>query len=407
MEIKVRRIHFFCAVLFCHFFALIVSAETFHLSTGSAVEGKLLNPDQDPRTTYEIETSIGKLVLLAKQVRKVVIKPMVLQQYEKSLPKVPNTIDGHLDMAAKCALVNLFEQRDFHLLEVLRIDPDNTMVRGKLGFVKINGQWRKEDVLMRQQGFVRDGGRWRTRQELTVKQANEDVEDAEIQWRIKIMRWESIILHNPAKASVAIASIRAIKDYRATKTLAERLNQVKLSRDIKFMYLEVLIAIGGNVPVEAMLKCISMDSDEALRQRCLNQLRRWQSRSAMFFFISLLNATDNQTVNNGGYALGELAMADALLPLIKALRTRHTYTIGGGNNINANFSPNQPGLGGMNFGGKPKVVDQYLVNRSVHSAILTIVPEGVNFGYDQDRWMQWYIRLNTPQNINLRRAAQN
>jgi|TARA_B110000495_G_C23025261_1_gene609127 hypothetical protein len=407
MEIKVRRIHFFCAVLFCHFFALIVSAETFHLSTGSAVEGKLLNPDQDPRTTYEIETSIGKLVLLAKQVRKVVIKPMVLQQYEKSLPKVPNTIDGHLDMAAKCALVNLFEQRDFHLLEVLRIDPDNTMVRGKLGFVKINGQWRKEDVLMRQQGFVRDGGRWRTRQELTVKQANEDVEDAEIQWRIKIMRWESIILHNPAKASVAIASIRAIKDYRATKTLAERLNQVKLSRDIKFMYLEVLIAIGGNVPVEAMLKCISMDSDEALRQRCLNQLRKWQSRSAMFFFISLLNATDNQTVNNGGYALGELAMADALLPLIKALRTRHTYTIGGGNNINANFSPNQPGLGGMNFGGKPKVVDQYLINRSVHSAILTIVPEGVNFGYDQDRWMQWYIRLNTPQNINLRRAAQN
>jgi hypothetical protein len=407
MEIKVRRIHFFCAVLFCHFFALIVSAETFHLSTGSAVEGKLLNPDQDPRTTYEIETSIGKLVLLAKQVRKVVIKPMVLQQYEKSLPKVPNTIDGHLDMAAKCALVNLFEQRDFHLLEVLRIDPDNTMVRGKLGFVKINGQWRKEDVLMRQQGFVRDGGRWRTRQELTVQQANEDVEDAEIQWRIKIMRWESIILHNPAKASVAIASIRAIKDYRATKTLAERLNQVKLSRDIKFMYLEVLIAIGGNVPVEAMLKCISMDSDEALRQRCLNQLRKWQSRSAMFFFISLLNATDNQTVNNGGYALGELAMADALLPLIKALRTRHTYTIGGGNNINANFSPNQPGLGGMNFGGKPKVVDQYLINRSVHSAILTIVPEGVNFGYDQDRWMQWYIRLNTPQNINLRRAAQN
>jgi hypothetical protein len=329
----------------------------------------------------------------------------VLQQYEESLPKVPNTVAGHLDMAKKCASVNLFEQRDFHLLEVLRIDPDNTEVREKLGFVKINGQWRKEDVLMRQQGFVRDGGRWRTKQELAVKRANEDVEDAEIQWRIKIMRWESTILHNPAKAGTAIANIRAIKDYRATKTLAERLNQVKLSRDIKFMYLDVLIAIGGNVPVEAMLKCITMDPDEALRQRCLNQLRKWQSRSAMFFFISLLDGSDNQTVNNGGYALGELAMADALLPLIKALRTKHTYTLGGGNNVNANFSPNQPGLGGLNFGGKPKVVEQYMVNRSVHFAILAIVPEGVNFGYDQDRWMQWYIRLNTPQNINLRRDA--
>jgi hypothetical protein len=407
MEIKTRGIHFCCAVLVCQFAALMVSAETFHLSTGSTVQGKLLNPDQDPRTTYEIETPIGKLVLSVKQVRQVVIKPLVLQQYEESLPKVPNTIDGHLEMANKCATVNLFEQRDFHLLEVLRIDPDNATIREKLGFVKINGQWRKEDVLMRQQGFVRDGGRWRTKQELAVNRANEDVEDAEIQWRIKIMRWEYIILHNPAKANAAIANIRAIRDYRATTTLAERLNQVKLSRDMKFMYLEVLIAIGGHVPVEAMLKCISMDPDEALRQRCLDQLRKWQSRSAMSFFISLLDATNNQTVNNGGYALGELAMVDALFPLIKALRTKHTYTIGGGNSINANFSPNQPGLGGTSFGGKPKVVEQYLTNRSVHSAILAIVPEGVNFGYDQDQWMQWYIRVNTPQNINLRRDARN
>jgi hypothetical protein len=407
MEIKARGIRFCGAVLLCQLVALIVTAETFHLSTGSAVEGKLLNPDQDPRTTYEIETSIGKIVLSAKQVRGVVRKPKVLQQYEESLPKVPNTVAGHLGMADKCASVNLFEQRDFHLLEVLRIDPDNAAVREKLGFIKINGQWRKEDVLMRQQGFVREGGRWRTKQELAVKHANEDVEDAEIQWRIKIMRWESVILHNPTKAGGAIANIRAIRDYRATPTLAERLNQVKLSRDMKFMYLEVLIAIGGNVPVEAMLKCITMDPDEALRQRCLSQLRKWQSRSAMFFFISLLDASDNQTVNNGGYALGELAMADALLPLIKALRTKHTYTIGGGNSINANFSPNQSGLGGLNFGGKPKVVEQYIVNRSVHSAILAIIPEGVNFGYDQDQWMQWYIRLNTPQNINLRRDVQN
>jgi len=404
MEIRTRGVRFCCAVLMCQLSALTVPAETFHLSTGSAVEGKLLNPEQEPRTTYEIQTSIGKLVLSVKQVRKVVTKSQVLQQYEESLPKVPNTVAGHLDMAEKCASVNLFEQRDHHLLEVLRIDPDNAVVREKLGFVKINGQWRKEDVLMRQQGFVRDGGRWRTKQELAVKRANEDIEDAEIQWRTKIMRWESTILHNPAKAGEAIANIRAIKDYRATKTLAERLNQVKLSRDMKFMYLEVLITIGGNVPVEAMLKCITMDPDEVLRQRCLSQLRKWQSRSAMSFFISLLDASDNQTVNNGGYALGELAMADALLPLIKALRTKHIYTIGGGNNINANFSPNQPGLGGLNFGGKPKAVEQYMVNRSVHSAILTIVPEGVNFGYDQEAWMQWYIRLNTPQNLNLRRG---
>ena len=384
-----------------------VYAETFHLSTGSTLDGKLLNPDQNPRTTYEIATSVGKITLAAKQVARVVTKPQVLQQYEASLPKVPNTVEGHFEMARKCGDANLFPQRDFHLLEVLRIDPDHQEVREMLGYVKINGQWRKEDVLMRQQGYIRDGGRWRTKQEVAIETAVKQVEDEEIQWRVKILRWESLILRNRPNADEALTSIREIRDYRATKTLAERLNEPKLSRDMKLMYLDVLIQIGGNVPVEAMLKCISNDPDEVLRHRCLDQLREWQSRRAMNFFISLLSSNDNQQVNNGGYALGELGMGDALLPLIKALRTKHKQTIGGGNNVNANFSPNQPGLGGLQFGGKPKIVEQMLVNRSVHSALLAIVPQGVNFGYDQTQWMEWYVRINTPANVNLRREPQN
>ena len=67
-----------------------------------------------------IETSVGKITLAAKQVAQVVTKPQVLQQYEASLPKVPNTVEGHLEMARKCRDANLFPQRDFHLQEVLQ-----------------------------------------------------------------------------------------------------------------------------------------------------------------------------------------------------------------------------------------------------------------------------------------------
>ena len=60
-------------------------ADTFQLSSGSSLSGKLLNPDQEPRVDYQIKTAFGKITLDAKQVTKVVVKPLVLQQYEESV----------------------------------------------------------------------------------------------------------------------------------------------------------------------------------------------------------------------------------------------------------------------------------------------------------------------------------
>lgn len=380
-------------------------ADTFQLSSGSTLNGKLLNPEQEPRVNYIIETAFGKVTLDAKQVVKVVTKPLVLQQYEESVASLPDTVEAHLEMARKCKTVNLLEQHEFHLEQVLRLEPDHAPVRQQLGYVKVGGKWRQEDVLMRQQGYIRHQGRWRTVQEVAVLEANEQVEQEEIQWRTKITRWEDAILRNRPTAPDAIKSIREIKDYRATKTLAERLNERKLPREMKLMYLDVLTEIGGNVPVQAMLKCITEDPDDVMQQRCLDQLREWQSRTAMHFFTSLLRSNDNKTVNSAANALGSLAMKDATLPLIEALTTTHKFQVGGGNNVNAGFSGNQPGLGGLQFGGKPKIVEREIQNRAALSALLSLVPEGINYGLNEDQWMNWYIRVNTPQQVNLRRRG--
>lgn len=380
-------------------------SDTFQLTSGSTLNGKLLNPDQEPRVNYQIETAFGKVTLAAKQVTKVVTKPLVLQQYEASIASLPDTVEAHLDMAQKCKTVNLLEQHEFHLQQVLRLDPDNASVRQQLGYVKVGNQWRQEDVLMRKQGYVRHNGRWRTVQEVTVLEATEQIEDEEIQWRTKIMRWEGAILKNRPTAPDAIKSMREIKDYRATAALAERLNERQLPRELKLMYLEILTEIGGGVPVQAMLKCITEESDDVMIQRCLDQLRVWQSRTAMNFFIGMLKSNDNKTINSAANALGSLGMEDATLPLIEALVTTHKFQVGGGNNVNAGFSGNQPGLGGLQFGGKPKVIERDIQNRAALSALLAIVPEGINFGLNEAQWMNWYIRVNTPQQVNLRRRG--
>ena len=258
---------------------------------------------------------------------------------------------------------------------------------------------------MRQQGYLRHSGRWRTHQEVAVIEATEQIEKEEIEWRTKIIRWESAILKNRPTAPDALKSIREINNYRATTALAERLNERQLPREMKLMYLEVLTEIGGNVPVQAMLKCITEESDDIMIERCLDQLRQWKSRTAMRFFISMLKSNNNNTVNSAANALGSLAMKDATLPLIEALVTNHKIQVGGGNNVNANFSGNQPGLGGLQFGGKPKIIERNIQNRTALSALLVLVPEGVNYGLNEEQWMNWYIRMNTPQQVNLRRRG--
>ena len=115
-------------VALCSLVCLESYSDTFQLTSGSTLNGKLLNPDQEPRVNYQIETAFGKVTLAAKQVTKVVTKPLVLQQYEASIASLPDTVEAHLDMAQKCKTVNLLEQHEFHLQQVLRLDPDNASV---------------------------------------------------------------------------------------------------------------------------------------------------------------------------------------------------------------------------------------------------------------------------------------
>ena len=398
-------VHLCLCILLVHMTNAEVLADTFQLSSGSSLSGKLLNPDQEPRVNYQIKTAFGKVTLDAKQVTQVVTKPLVLQQYEESVASLPDTAEAHLDIAKKCKAVNLFEQHDFHLHQVLRLDPDNTYVRQQLGYVKIGNEWRQEDALMRQQGYLRHSGRWRTPQEVAVIESTEQIEREEIEWRTKIIRWESALLKNRPTAPDALKNLREINDYRATTALAERLNERQLPREMKLMYLGILAEIGGNVPVQAMLKCVTEESDDVMIERCLDQLREWKSRTAMHFFIRMLQSNDNNSVNSAANALGSLEMKEAMLPLIEALVTNHKIQVGGGNNVNANFSGNQPGLGGLQFGGKPKIIERNIQNRAALSALLAIVPEGVNYGLHEEQWMNWYIRMNTPQQVNLRRRG--
>ena len=129
------------------------------------------------------------------------------------------------------------------------------------------------------------------------------------------------------------------------------------------------------------------------------------SQQAVAVFSRLLKDKNNQIVNQAAWALGRLGDPSAVPALIDALVTKHRFRVqsgGGPGGISGGFSPQ--GGGGMQAGGKAMIIEQEYQNRQALSALVALVPAGVNFGYDKAAWKNWYAsqQQNAP-GTNLRR----
>jgi len=62
-------------------------------------------------------------------------------QYEKIRESKGDDLAGHMEMAQWCSKRGMHEQERAHLTQVLRFNPNHLEARGKLGFLRIDGQW--------------------------------------------------------------------------------------------------------------------------------------------------------------------------------------------------------------------------------------------------------------------------
>ena len=378
-----------------------LGADEFQLTTGGRLKGELLNPNQSPRIQYEIETASGRLVLDKQQVVRHVVKPLALKQYEQALAKIENTAAAHWDIAQKCTQAELWPQRDYHLRQLLKLDPTHERARQMLGYVRINNRWEQTDVWMRQQGYIRYKKRWRVPQEVAAEIAAEKQVQQRVALKSQIQRWRTLILKGRSGGPDASREFKGLVNPLAAPILADLLKKKNEPRLLKMIYIEVLAKLGGGIAVDALSDRVMNDADERIQEVCLEQLCEWKSRRAIVFFVLKLQSSNNAEINQAGYALGQIGHQDAIVPLIESLTSKHKIQIGNPNQINAGFSPG--GNGGLGIGGRPKIIEQEVLNKRVQGALLLLVPDGVNYGFNKTAWKGWYAQANTPQNVSLRR----
>ena len=397
---------YFTAISCFGVFALAVcaaaSADVFLLNNGGQVEGLLLNPEESPRSAYIVQPREGgQLVLPADDVERFVIKSEAETRYEEVLPLIADTETGHWEMAQKCEVAGLKEQQEFHLEQVIRLNPDHEAARRALGYNRVEGRWQRPDEYMAEQGFVRHRGAWRLPQELAIEQRERANEEQTVAWRKKIKLWRDWIVKGRDRATEGVTNMQAIRDPRAVPALAAQLRQANEPSPLKLLYIEVLAHFPEHGSGIGALTYVALnEADGRVREKALDVLERTGSQVAVLAFLKVLTDNDNKMVQRAGVALGYMKRPETTtLPLIEALITEHKHTVGGGG-IQPTFGS---GGSGLSMGGKPQVVKEKLKNEPVLHALAALHP-GVNFGFDQEKWRAWYVQQNTPRDVNLRRS---
>ncbi len=379
----------------------------FVLNNGGRVEGQLLNPDQQPRQTYVVRTpSGGTVTLWLDQVDQVLTVSEDLQWYRDALPKVAATVDDHWAMAEACKQRGLKTQREFHLNEILKLDPEHQEAHYGLGHSKVDGRWVDADDWMRSRGYVRYRGAWRIPQDVALEQAFEKYSNRSKEWQRKVKSWRTMIAKRRGKEQEAIDAIKAIEDPMAATALIDVLEDERAPRQLRRLCVEVLGRLRTPTAVAAFVRIAIEDPDAHIREACLDQLVEFGTPAAVRGFEQLLESPDNRKVNRAALCLGELQAEEAAIALIEALHTEHKFKIqtgGGPGQMNLGFGGGAGGSGNtFGAGGRPKIITRTLQNEGVLNALVSIFP-GINFGYDKAAWKKWYTEQHRPPIGSLRR----
>ncbi len=391
-------------LLFGAFPIVELRAEVFVLANGGRIEGEWLNRNAEPLVMYDIATTGGgRMTLSADQVEHVIIKSEALLRYEAELPKVPDTVEAHWEMAERCRKAGLTPQREIHLRRILELAPDHQDARHALGFSRVNDKWIKPDEWLAKQGYVRHKGAWRLPQEVELAAQRERRELEEKEWRKRLRRWRTAIFRGRRDSGQALAQLRAVDSAFAITGLAEMLKDKDATKALKLLYIDILGQFRNTNAAAALLERVMTDPDMEIRERSITALQRNGRQQALTFLTRSLRDKNNQVVNEAAWALGKLDDPDAIPALIDAVVTKHKFKIypgGAPGGINAGMGSNG---GGLQMGGRPKIIEREMQNRHVLSALTSLVSEGVNFAFNQQAWKDWWAQQQVSAGVNLRR----
>ena len=383
----------------------ILSATTvLLLKDGGTLEGELLNPDEVNRKWYKVQTAEGlEISLDARLVERVQSRERTaLMEYNRDAPLTENTLETHLLWAKWCHERQLFDQSKLHWQQVLEFEPDHGDARRILGYTETPGGWESLSKTHESRGLILDRGRWRTKYEIEVANFLERQTQTEQQWRRTVSE-----LCRRLPMPQAEAELLAIRDPAAIVPIAELLQRGSLYPHARLVLLRTLMQIPDVKALRIAVEWTTRpEVPEEIRKTCIEELVRRAGTqpeiraimTAVYRGALLSKEIDEGTVRLTAEALANIGGREAVPELIEVLYLTVTQTIMPEQQQGYSFGG---GSTGFSAGGRPIRNTVQVPNQPALTALRQLT--GVDFGFDQAAWRNWYREAYRSPVMNLRR----
>ena len=395
--------------------AAVARADLIRLKNGGEVRGTVdrkIGVNADP---VVIETLSGATVSVERRhIDFVTRRPLKVEEYETRARATPNTVEAQWELAEWCRENGLSSQRNEHLEQVLRLDPDHEKAHYGLGHTNENGEWVSRDEIMESQGYVKHKGRWITPQELEILEKSKAELDAEREWYPKVRLWLGWLNgRHEERRRDGLTELKKIDDPHAVAALARNLRDDP-NKELRALYVEILGNISGSKPVGPLVAQSLQDVDYEIRYAALNAIEPDLYPVAMPLYLRELKNKLNVTVCRAAAALERVGDESVIPALIEALVTTHHYKVqvpdqsstysfrsDGGAATGTDQLGLTPEMQALVASGQayvqvarpiPKRMRQVVIARDHQNAeVLTALQKltGQSFGYDERSWKLW------------------
>lgn len=383
------------------------SADVFRYKDGRLISGKVIDESKQTvdgvqQIVWAVEIQPGVLIqVLDSELAYNGREPLsdARQQYASNVVGMEETAENHLQVAGWCSKHGLNDLAQAHFLRVLDLEPDNRRARIATGYIEdANGRWVKQDQVMGEvRGKVQWQGRWRFPESVKIEREKEAAKQRLAEATRDLARW-----HLAAKSAQgtryneAINGLQQIDNPLAIGTIADYLLDTRKPTPdpLKLLYVRVLARFNEPAAAAALAQASVVDPSHQIRIACLDALARYGREVAIPIYVGYLQHKNNLWINNAADGIGKLQGETAIFPLIHALVTKHSQTVG------SDATNASPTSGQFSMGSK-KTVNVSVKNQSVLGTLAQL--SGQNFGFDHERWLAWYASRFAASAIDLRR----
>jgi hypothetical protein len=371
--------------------------DTVYLINGGEIRGKVSEIEENRQRFYLVHVNDQVVYKLKRsQVRQIVHPPEAAGEYLERLATLADTVDAHWQMQEWCQQNRMPRQREYHLMQIIRLDPEHSGARERLGYRFEAGTWIHEDHFYQNQGYVKDKrGNWRLPEAIRLAEEKDAAEQEVKNWKAEIRNL--ISRYQRRNDPTALAQIAQINHPAAVEGLFDAMEEADatLCQSLIEAIGQIQTANAQNHLVRIAMNTFTMDdaAGRGIREQCVRLLKQphYNQHNVVQALLPYLRPkpdTPNAKVNLAAWIVGQMDDPSAIPALIDALNTTHTVKLGGPQG-NININQGSDGMG-LNMGQKPKTVNVDVTNQAALDA-LRLLTDSRDFGFNELAWLQWYI----------------